>query len=122
MPDYLHIALWGGASVREQMFGQVIGQTRPGLNGAIIKRLVIPVPPLDEQVIIINSVNAFLSFAENAYPEIVKQEKRSNRLRQSILKKAFSGQLVPSANDYESGITHEMSMATEAGAPYGTKA
>ncbi|MBA4369895.1 MAG: hypothetical protein C0403_19885, partial [Desulfobacterium sp.] len=93
-PDYLNLALWGGAFVRKQMFGQVIGQTRPGLNGGIIKRLIIPVPPIDEQALIVEIVVAKLSIINKIYPELEKNEKRADRLRQSILKKAFSGQLV----------------------------
>ncbi len=94
-PRYLHLALWGGAVVRKQMFGQVIGQTRPGLNGSIIKKLAIPVPPLKEQEVIINLVNEKVSIFENTFPLLEKNEMRGERLRQSILKKAFSGKLVP---------------------------
>ncbi len=94
MPNFLHLAIWGGAFVREQIFGQVIGQTRPGLNGTIIKRLAIPVPTLKEQAQILKVIQESLSIFDKLIPEVDKAEMRSERLRQSILKKAFSGKLV----------------------------
>jgi type I restriction enzyme S subunit len=94
MPEYLHLALWGGAFVREQMFGQVIGQTRPGLNGGIIKKLMIPLPTIKEQNQILNQINEKISILERLTPEQDKLARRSVQLRQSILQKAFSGELV----------------------------
>jgi type I restriction enzyme S subunit len=96
MSNFLHLAIWGGAFVREQIFGQVIGQTRPGLNGTIIKRLAIPVPTLKEQAQILKVIQESLSILDKLIPEVDKAEMRSERLRQSILKKAFSGKLVSS--------------------------
>lgn len=48
-----------------------------------------------------------------------KNSLRADHLRQSILKKAFSGKLIPSTGEYSRGIAHEMAMATEEVAPYG---
>ncbi len=89
IPDFLHLAIWGGAFVREQIFGQVIGQTRPGLNGTIIRRLVIPIPTLQEQSLIVKAIDEKRSLLDKLIPEMEKVERRSERLRQSILKKAF---------------------------------
>jgi type I restriction enzyme, S subunit len=94
-PRYLHLALWGGSAVRQQMNQQTRGQTRPGLNGTIIKGLVIPIPPLEEQREVIGLVDSRLSLIDNLLPSVEKSEIRASRLRQSILKKAFSGELVP---------------------------
>jgi type I restriction enzyme S subunit len=95
-PEFLHLTLWGSAFVKEQINRQVIGQTRPGLNGTIVRRLIIPVPPLEEQNLILESIKADLSLVDNTYPIVLKQEKRSVQLRRSVLEKAFSGKLVPS--------------------------
>ncbi|MBU0464360.1 MAG: hypothetical protein KKD21_10785 [Proteobacteria bacterium] len=59
-------------------------------------------PPVKEQVLIVESVKIDLSIFDNAYPGIAKQEIRSAKLRQSILKKAFTGKLVPQGNIEES--------------------
>ncbi len=93
-PRYLHLALWGGPVVREQMFGRVIGQTRPGLNGGILRRLAIPLPTLAEQRRIVDTVERLLSFRDHAYGQIEHSSSRVSRLRQSILKSAFEGNLV----------------------------
>lgn len=91
---YLLFALWGGPFVRSQMFGQVRGQTRPGLNGTIIKGLVIPVPPPAEQIRIIAEVDRLLPIGTNMMAVGDQNMLRVSRLRQSILKWAFDGKLV----------------------------
>lgn len=101
LPRYLHICLWGGPIVREQMFGQVQGQTRPGLNGSIIKGLKIPVPPLREQAHILDETDHLLSVGSAATQEIEGTARRCHRLRQAILKWAFEGKLADQNPDDE---------------------
>ena len=93
-PRYLHLALWGGPVVRSQMFAQVIGQTRPGLNGGIIRQLAIPLPPRPEQVRIADEVERFLSFRDQIGADLEQAGRRIHRLRQAVLKWAFEGKLV----------------------------
>jgi type I restriction enzyme, S subunit len=93
-PYFLNLTLWGGPIVLKQIQRQIRGQTRPGLNGTIIRQLIIPVPPLSEQKQILNITNQQLSNLDVIFPEIEKAELRGNNLRSSILKKAFSGRLV----------------------------
>ncbi len=93
LPQFLHLCMWGGPVLREQMFGQVQGQTRPGLNGTIIKRLAIPVPPLDEQGRILGAADRLLSVGKATQAETAQTGRRLTRLRQSILKWAFEGKL-----------------------------
>jgi len=65
-----------------------IGQDR-------IREIRIPLPPLSEQKEIVNEVERLLSVAD-AIEETVRQSlKQATRLRQSILKLAFDGRLVP---------------------------
>jgi len=90
---FLHLCLWGGPAVREQMFGKVQGQTRPGLNGTVIKRLAIPLPPLVEQARILAEADRLLSVGAATQAATAQTEGRLARLRQSILKWAFEGKL-----------------------------
>lgn len=60
----------------------------------ICRDLPIPVPSLVEQQEIINHLEERLSIVEQSEKEIEQQIARAEILRQSILKKAFSGQLV----------------------------
>lgn len=52
-------------------------------------------PPLAEQKQIVSEVERLLSIANSMEQTIEQSLKQSERLRQSILKQAFSGQLVP---------------------------
>ena len=65
------------------------------INLAILKDLAIPFPPLAEQNLIAQEINRYLSVADEVERTITVELKRAEQLRQSILKKAFSGRLVP---------------------------
>jgi len=94
-PRFLMQALRGGTEVRKQLSGGVRGQTRPGINGTILKGLAVPLPPLAEQHRIVAEVERLLSLADNLDVTLTKHLTQSDRLRQSILKRAFEGKLVP---------------------------
>jgi len=74
----------------------------------------IPIPPLNEQGQLIQEIENRLSLLEIVENETERNLFRADRLRQSILKKAFSGQLVPSTHEYESEAPYELPMAAEA--------
>ncbi len=95
LPHFLMLALGGATVVREQIRRQVRGQTRPGINGRILKNLVTPLPPLIEQGLIVAEVERRLSLIQASEKIIEANLKRAEGLRQSILKEAFSGNLVP---------------------------
>lgn len=64
-----------------------IGQDR-------IKKIEIPLPPLAEQHRIVQEIESRLSQDEAAETRIAESLQKTEALRQSILKKAFSGELV----------------------------
>jgi type I restriction enzyme, S subunit len=94
-PHYLMYSLLGGNDIRKQIFGKIRGQTRPGINGAILRQIAIPVPSLTEQSEIISEIERNVSIAENMEATIEISLRRADRLRQSILKRAFEGKLIP---------------------------
>jgi len=65
------------------------------LSVAKVSSLPLPLPPDDEQNQIISEVEQRLSVLEEADTQIHANLTRSTRLRQSILKRAFEGKLVP---------------------------
>ncbi len=70
-----------------------VGQVNLTLE--ICRDLPIPLPPIQEQLQIVSEVDKLLSETEFARKITTNSIIRSSRLRQSILKQAFSGKLVP---------------------------
>ena len=68
---------------------------------AILKSLPIPLSPLNEQYQIIQEIERHFSVADQIEKVTEQSIKQSERLRQSILKKAFEGKLVPQDPDDE---------------------
>ena len=93
-PYYLMNALSGASIVKEQIDNQIRGQTRPGINGKILKTTSIPLPPLSEQQEIVRRVDVLFAFADSIEAKVAVAREKTERLRQSILAKAFSGELV----------------------------
>ena len=76
-------------SVVSQQAGQA------NVNGTKLKLLAVPMPPEKEQQILVEGVERHLSVADEVEKTITAELKRAEQLRQSILKQAFSGRLVP---------------------------
>ena len=60
-----------------------------------IKLVAIPFCDYSEQQIIVDKIKSHLSIIENMESDVDRDIVKAEMLRQSILKKAFSGQLVP---------------------------
>lgn len=71
------------------------GSAQPGVNATILATLSVPLPPLAEQIRIVAEVEQRLSVADEMEKAVEQSLKRAERLRQSILKRAFEGKLVP---------------------------
>ncbi len=71
------------------------GSNVPQINHDDIQLIAIPFPPLAEQRRIVAEVERRLSVIYQAEATIEANLTRAERLRQSILKQAFSGKLVP---------------------------
>lgn len=81
--------------VHTQLVGAAHEVARKTLNLEDVKSTVVPLPPIVEQLRIVSEVERRISAlgAVNAIVEL--NLARCNRLRQSILKRAFEGKLVP---------------------------
>lgn len=78
----------------------IIGRTKTtagqsGIAGADLKRVPIPLPPVSEQRRIVDEVASILALSRHFEGEMQRAVRRASRLRQSILKRAFEGRLVP---------------------------
>ena len=71
------------------------GAAQPNLNTDLIKETFIPICSAPEQLVVIDKLEAALSETDQLDQTITTALQQAEALRQSILKKAFSGQLVP---------------------------
>ena len=58
-------------------------------------KIALPLPPLSEQHAIVEEVERRVSLLNSLESELATSLRRATRLRQSILKRAFEGKLVP---------------------------
>lgn len=75
--------------------GYLTGTTRLKLNQSAMRKIPVPLPSLSEQKQAVSQLERHLSVADEAETTIGAELKRAKCLRQSILKHAFSGKLVP---------------------------
>ena len=94
-PYYLMLALRGDTIVWRQINNQIRGQTRPGINGQILKNLAIPTPPLTEQKEIVGQAMALFGLVDKTEKRAAAAMAHAERLTQAILAEAFCGELVP---------------------------
>ena len=78
------------------------GSNVPQINNKDIEPLLVPLPSLLEQIQIALELGSRISIIEGIRVAVETNLKRADRLRQTILKKAFSGRLVTcDSNAYE---------------------
>ncbi|MCP2013215.1 type I restriction enzyme S subunit [Deinococcus sp. HSC-46F16] len=92
--DFLQIAL--NAPVTQELMRGASGSTaQPHLYLSEIRALPISLPPIPEQTYIVSEVERRLSILDNMEATVAAELKRAEATRQSILHRAFTGELVP---------------------------
>ncbi|OKY74529.1 MAG: hypothetical protein BM485_11790 [Desulfobulbaceae bacterium DB1] len=91
--DYLTFAMASNYVFR-QATAIATGTAQKTVPLAGLRQIVIPLPPLAEQHRIVAEVDRRLSLTREIEAQVEANLKRAERLRQSILSKAFSGQLI----------------------------
>lgn len=94
LTKYLYYFLISDVKGRRQLEKFAYGAGKPGLNLSNIRDVIIDLPDKAEQQEIVNQLEEKLSIIEQNEKEIESALAKAELLRQSILKKAFSGQLV----------------------------
>lgn len=92
IPEYVELFI---KAVRVNIEAYAPATAQKNINLVTLENLVVPYCSIDEQKKIINEVEAIFSVIDNNEKEIESALTKAKTLRQSILKKAFSGQLVP---------------------------
>lgn len=80
--------------VQAQIEQQTRGVALKQVSLTVVRGLKIPIPPLDEQKKIVEKIEQLLGFSSSLEKNLDAQLKKINTLDQSILKKAFAGELV----------------------------
>jgi type I restriction enzyme, S subunit len=105
VPEFLYWHLLSEAHGRRQLNDAAYGAGKPGLNLENIRNVTLSLPSPEEQAVVIERINLALSLEERLLSTVESELERSKILRQSILKSAFSGQLVPQNPGDESALT-----------------
>jgi len=117
LPSFFTLLFNGSPFVLKQVSELCSGSTRDFLNQEILSTIVFPFPPLAEQRRIVAEVERRLSVVQEVEAVIAANLARAERLRQSILKQAFEGKLVPQdPNDEPASVLLERIKAHRAGA------
>ena len=98
--SYLNLAL-NAAPTRKRVEAMVHGVGRPRLNLSEIRSIALPLPINSEQARIGDEAERRLSVIDELDGTIERALSRAERLRQSILKSAFEGRLVPQDSNDE---------------------
>ena len=90
-----HYYFWASKTLELRAINQ--GAAQPNLNTSLIQENLIPLCSKIEMQIVARDIERLLSICDELAADIDNQLMKSVALRQSILKKAFSGQLVAQA-------------------------
>jgi type I restriction enzyme S subunit len=81
--------------IRQSIIKKAYGAAQPNISTSELEEFPLPLPPLHEQHRIVEEIERRLSIADATKKTIDQSLRQAERLRQSILKRAFEGKLVP---------------------------
>lgn len=97
---------------------QAVGGAQPNLNLKKVREITIRLPSLVEQTEIVRRVEQLFAFADQLEAKVAAAKSRIDHLTQSILAKAFRGELVAQdPNDEPASVLLERIKAQRAAAP-----
>jgi type I restriction enzyme S subunit len=98
---YFHFWTISPANGRSQLLADAYGNGKPGLNLDNIRTMAVALPPISEQVALLDKLEAMLLQTDLLDHDVKAIENDLDQLDQSILAKAFRGQLVPQDSNDE---------------------
>jgi type I restriction enzyme S subunit len=94
LTDYLYYFL-AGPEIQRIVQERMTGSAVPHLFQRDVKEFILEVPPIDEQTEIVRLVEQYFALADTLEKNLSNAKQRVDNLTQSILAKAFKGELVP---------------------------
>lgn len=91
--DYFIYLFQSKSVVLDQVKELCKGSTRVFLNQTILKQIMFPVPDMSKQKAIIEVIESHMSVCDNIEKTVDTALRQAEALRQSILKKAFEGNI-----------------------------
>lgn len=118
LPEYLEL-FFSAPSTRQQVMELVKSTSgQKGISGQDLKDFVVTYPGLSVQRDIVRRVEQLFAFADQLEDKVASAKSRIDHLTQSILAKAFRGELVPQdPNDEPASVLLERIKAQRAAAP-----
>lgn len=105
-------------STQRRMKNATRGVAVRGINIGDVRAIQIPLPTLEEQTEVVRRVEQLFAFADQVEAKVASAKTRIDHLTQSILAKAFRGELVPQdPNDEPASVLLERIKAGRAAAP-----
>ncbi|EGR0541803.1 type I restriction endonuclease subunit S [Vibrio cholerae] len=92
--EFINIALMHWVNSID-VSSRVVGTAIKNLHLRDMRVLAVPFAPLEEQKEIVRLVDQYFAFADTIEAQVKKAQARVDKLTQSILAKAFRGELVP---------------------------
>jgi type I restriction enzyme S subunit len=93
--QFLYLWIVSPRHGRAKLLDDAYGAGKPGLNLDNIKETTLALPSLEEQREIVRRVDALFKLADTIEMRIAIATRRADKLTESILAKAFRGELVP---------------------------
>lgn len=94
-PEFAVYALWGDPAVKTLVTKGIRGMTRPGYNTTLLNAIPLPLPPISEQQQILHVIENAFARIDNVVSVQAEADSNFTQLDQSILAKAFRGEMVP---------------------------
>lgn len=115
VPEYLYYYLWGKYEETRRFGG---GNNQQALNKKSVQSLPFPLAPLAEQTEIVRRVEQLFAYADQLEAKVAAAQQRIDALTQSLLAKAFRGELVPQdPSDEPASVLLERIRAQRAATP-----
>lgn len=91
--NYLHAAMMSMV-IQQEISSLAVGVGVQHMRVGDVESLVVPVPPLEEQRFIAEEINQRLAAIQGLEKSLDSELQRSERLKQSVLQSAFSGNIL----------------------------